>query len=45
MGGTAALCGGTAEIQKFFDQIPREMVYELCQAAGMPARMLATYKS
>ena len=29
-------CGGTADIQKLFDQIPRQMVYWLCERAGMP---------
>ena len=36
-------CGGTADIMKFFDQIPREMVYELCRSAGMPKCVLETY--
>ena len=39
-----AFCGGTADIMKFFDQIPRELVYEMCRIAGMPSRILHTYK-
>ena len=36
-------CGGTADIMKFFDQIPRELIYALCKKAGMPRDILETY--
>ena len=37
--------GGTADIMKFFDQIPRQLVYEMCQRAGMPAHILGAYRA
>ena len=37
-------CGGTADIMKFFDQIVREVVYMVAEEAGMPRRVLDSYK-
>ena len=37
-------CGGAADMAKYFDQIPKETVYLLARAAGMPTRVLETYK-
>ena len=38
-------CGGVADIAKLFDQIQREVVYRLAEAAGMPPQVLVAYKS
>ena len=38
-------CGGTADIMKFFDQIPRQLVYEMCERAGMPKQIIGAYKA
>ena len=35
--------GGAIDIQKYFDQLNRDLVYGLMRAAGMPARVLDTY--
>jgi hypothetical protein len=32
--------GGMADIHKFFDQIQRDLVYELAELAGMPKHIL-----
>ena len=37
------LCGGVADIMKFFDQIVRGVVYHLAEAAGMPMGILQAY--
>ena len=37
--------GGVADIANFFDQIIRELVYRLAEAAGMPRRVLIAYKA
>ena len=34
------LCGGTADIAKFFDQVVREVVYCLCRIMGSTQSML-----
>ena len=36
--------GGAADIFKCFDQVNRELVYELLEKAGLPRRVLAAYK-
>ena len=36
-------CGGVADIMKFFDQIPRRIVYNLLAVAGIPKPILAAY--
>ena len=36
-------CGGTADIAKFFDQVRRQLVYQVARAAGMPAPVLTAY--
>ena len=38
-------CGGVADIAKFFDQIVREIVICLAEAAGMPKNVLTAYTS
>ena len=37
--------GGAADIFKRFDQIRREIVYKLLDAAGMPKQITWAYKS
>ena len=37
--------GGAADIAKFFDQIRRELVYQLAKASGMPEPVLVAYKA
>ena len=37
-------CGGTADIMKFFDQIPREVVYRIAERTRMPSRVLKAYR-
>ena len=36
-------CGGTADIQKFFDQIQRTILYKAAELAGMPKQVLRAY--
>ena len=36
-------CGGTAGIQKFFDQIQRAILYKAAEMAGMPKQVLRAY--
>ena len=43
LNGTA-FSGGAADIHKFFDQIPRELLYALAEVAGMPKTILRAYK-
>lgn len=38
-------CGGTAYIQKFFDQIQRGIVYKAAEEGGMPKHILNAYTS
>ena len=38
-----ASCGVKADIMKFFDQNPRDLIYEVCRSAGMPTKTLAKY--
>ena len=40
-----AFCGGAADIHKFFDQIPRDLLYALAELAGMPKDILQAYKN
>ena len=42
--GGDSYCGGTADIMKFFKQIPREVVYRIAERTGMPSRVLDTYR-
>ena len=37
-------CGGTADLAKCFDQVNKELVYELAHAAGMPGSILDAYR-
>ena len=37
--------GGVADIAKFFDQIRRQLVYQICRAAGMPIGVLRAYEA
>ena len=37
--------GGAVDILKCFDQIHRDLLYALCQKAGLPARILLAYRS
>ena len=37
--------GGVAGIAKFFDQIRRQLVYQMCRAAGMPTGVLRAYEA
>ena len=36
--------GGAADVYKFFDQVQRDLLFELLSAAGMPTGILAAYK-
>ena len=36
--------GGAADIFKYFDQVNRELVYELLAKAGLPRKVLAAYR-
>ena len=38
-------CGGTADIQKFFDQIQRDIIYKAAELGGMPRNILKAYAS
>ena len=38
-------CGGAADIHKFFDQIQRDLVYQLLQTSGMPEPIITAYKN
>ena len=38
-------CEGVADIAKFFDQIWRELVFKIAEAAGMPPGVLRAYKA
>ena len=38
-------CGGVADIAKFFDQVRREVVFQIAVAAGMPPNVLKAYES
>ena len=38
-------CGGAADLAKYFDTIPRKLVYMLMKAAGIPTRILTAYES
>ena len=38
-------CGGAADIHKFFDQIQRDLVYDLLETAGMPKEVLVAYRN
>ena len=38
-------CAGTADIQKFFDQIQRGIVYQAAEVGGMPKHILRAYSS
>ena len=35
--------GGSADIWKFFDQIPRELLYDFMRKAGMPNKVVSAY--
>ena len=37
--------GGVADIAKLFDQIRRNLVYNICKAAGMPTGVLRAYEA
>ena len=37
-------CGGAADIAKFFDQVRRDLVYRIAEAAGMPRPILQAYR-
>ena len=36
--------GANIDMQKYFDQINRDLVYKIMRAAGMPEKILETYK-
>ena len=36
-------CGGTIDIAKFFDRVPRQLCYQLAKAAGIPGPIIDTY--
>ena len=38
------LTGGAADVYKLFDQIQRDLLYEILNKAGMPAGVLGAYK-
>ena len=38
-------CGGTADMQKFFDQIQRDILYRTAKIGGMPRHILRAYAS
>ena len=40
-----AFCGSAADIHKFFDELPRELLYALAEMAGMPKDILKAYKN
>ena len=40
-----SFCGRVADIAKFCDQIRRELVYQLAEAAGMPKPIVRAYKT
>ena len=39
-----AYCGGTADIQKFSDQIQRGIIYKSAELGGMPMHILGAYE-
>ena len=39
------LCGGVADIAKFFDQVRRDIVYKIAAAAGIPPTILTAYRA
>ena len=39
------IAGAAADVHKCFDQIQRELVYKIADAAGIPTRVLTAYRS
>ena len=37
-------CGAAIDMAKYFDQVNRDLVYDLARAAGMPEKILQAYK-
>ena len=37
-------CGAAVDMAKYFDMVPREVVYKLMHAAGMPRKVVGAYK-